>query len=90
MDDKWQLIIAECEKLSSATGVPVPRKLDPGNVAITNPWVKEGILLDWLAGVLGDANAALQKHAEALRQAQDAAANMPAADPKKTTRRLDT
>ena len=81
MDDKWQLIIAQCEKLSDATGVPVPRKLDPGNMTIASPWVREGILLDWLAGFLGDANAALQKRAEAT--------NMPA-DPKKVTRRLDT
>lgn len=61
MEDKWQIIISECEKLSGTTGVPVPAALYPpgqGEAAISSPWIREGILLDWLAGFLAQVNQA--------------------------------
>lgn len=67
MADKWQIIIAECEKLSDATGVEVPAALypppagKPAGPEWADPWQREGRLLDWLAGYLKQVNAALVK-----------------------------
>lgn len=59
MDEKWQAVIATCEKLSQAAGVPPPQPPQPpanGPVGRewADPWLREARRLDWLTGWLGE------------------------------------
>ena len=65
-ENKWQVIVAECEKLSEATGARVmplqpPAEGEPVGLEWADPWVREGRYLDWLAGFLRRTNAALRR-----------------------------
>lgn len=66
MDDKWQIIIAECEKLSEQTGVKVmplqpPADGEPVGQEWADPWLREAHHLDWMASFLRRLNLALKR-----------------------------
>lgn len=66
MDDKWQIILAECERLSEAAGAPLPAFPQPpaeGPVGQewADPWLREARRLDWLAGFLKRVGGALER-----------------------------
>lgn len=55
MDEHWQPLLAECEKLGKSTGVALPEqlRLDAGPVQV---WQKEATLLSALTGFLAEVN----------------------------------
>jgi hypothetical protein len=65
-ENKWQVMVAECEKLSEATGAKVlplqpPAEGQPVGLEWADPWVREGRYLDWLTSFLMRVNGALQR-----------------------------
>lgn len=73
MDDKWQIIIAECERLSQAAGLPLPgfpqQPAGPVGPEWADPWRREARRLDWLAGYLHEVGVALREADTALKEA---------------------
>lgn len=67
MDDvKWQIIVAECERLSEAAGVPLPAFPQPPSQGPVgqewaDPWLRESRRLDWLGGFLKRVGGALER-----------------------------
>jgi hypothetical protein len=76
MNDKWQIIVAECEKISEQTGVRVlpiqpPADGEPVGAEWANLWQREARHLDWMAGFLRRVSGALEKEETSRAEAKE-------------------